>query len=148
RASPRAGHPMRDRLSNREHTLDQDLMDLGISPHPRVVLAVEGETEQAHVPLVWRELDYRDAPELMRLFMLGGVNKNLETVAALAVAPLVGPKIHGGRPAWPLIKPPTCFQDQFQRRLNDPVCHRWSSSQTAAISLSVRAETETGSAST
>ena len=102
-------HPLRDRLSSREQTLDEDLMDLGISPHPRVVLAVEGETEQAHVPLIWRELDYPDAPELMRLFMLGGVNKNLEKVAALAAAPLVGPKIQGARPAWPLIKPPTCF---------------------------------------
>jgi hypothetical protein len=104
-----ARHPLRDRLSNREQTLDQDLMDLGISPHPRVVLAVEGETEQTHVPLVWRGLDYPDAPELMRLFMLGGVNKNLEKVAALAAAPLVGPKIQGTRPAWQLIKPPTCF---------------------------------------
>ena len=104
-----AEHPLRDRLSNREQTLDQDLMDLGISPHPRVVLAVEGETEQAHVPLVWRELDYPDAPELMRLFMLGGVNKNLEKVAALAAAPLVGPKVQGAREAWTLIKPPTCF---------------------------------------
>jgi hypothetical protein len=102
-------HPLRDRLSSREQALDQDLMDLGISPHPRVILAVEGETEQAHVPLVWRELDYPDAPELMRLFMLGGVNKNLEKVASLAAAPLLGPRIQGARPGWALIKPPTCF---------------------------------------
>jgi hypothetical protein len=107
---PRTGwHPLHERLSGREQTLDEDLMDLGISPHPRVVLAVEGETEQTHVPLVWQELDYPDAPELMRLLMLGGVAKNLEKVAALAAAPLVGPKIQGQRPAWPLIKPPTCL---------------------------------------
>jgi hypothetical protein len=107
---PRNGwHPLNERLSDREQTLDEDLMDLGISPHPRVVLAVEGETEQAHVPRVWKELDYPDAPELMRLLMLGGVSKDLEKVAALAVAPLVGPKIQSQRSAWSLIKPPTCL---------------------------------------
>jgi len=45
-------HPLCDRLSTRDQTLDEDLMDLGLSPHPRVVLAVEGETEEVHVPLV------------------------------------------------------------------------------------------------
>jgi hypothetical protein len=102
-------HPLHERLSYRHQTLDQDLVALGISPHPRVVLAIEGETEQAHVPRIWKELDYPDAPELMRLLMLGGVNRDLEKVAALAAAPLVGPKIHGARPAWSLIKPPTCL---------------------------------------
>jgi hypothetical protein len=102
-------HPLHERLSSRRQTLDEDLVDLGISPHPRVILAVEGETEQTHVPLIWKELDYPDAPELMRLLMLGGVARNLEKVAALAAAPLVGPKIHGARPAWSLIKPPTCL---------------------------------------
>src|SRR5262249_29924265 len=43
------------------------------------------------------------------LLMLGGVDRDLEKVAALAAAPLVGPKIHGQRSAWPLIKPPTCL---------------------------------------
>lgn len=58
-------HPLHERLSYREQTLDEDLMDLGCHPpHPRVVLAVEGETEQVHVPLIWKELDYPDAPEL------------------------------------------------------------------------------------
>lgn len=102
-------HQLRERLSSRPQTLDEDLMDLGISPHPRVVLAVEGETEQAHVPKVWKELDYPDAPELMRLLMLGGVDRDLEKVAALAAAPLVGPKMQGARPVWPLIKPPSCL---------------------------------------
>lgn len=83
---------LHERLSYRERTLDQDLMGLGISPHPRVVLAVEGETEQEHVPGVWKELDYPDAPELMRLLMLEGTTKDLVKVAALAAAPLVAGK--------------------------------------------------------
>jgi hypothetical protein len=106
---PSGSHAHQERLSHREQTLDEDLVGLGISPHPPVVLAVEGETEQAHVPRVWKELDYPDAPELMRLLMLGGVARDLEKVAALAVAPLVGPKIPSHRPAWPLIKPPACL---------------------------------------
>ena len=49
-----AWHPLHERLSRRECTLDEDLMRLGISPHPRVVLAVEGETEREHVPRIGR----------------------------------------------------------------------------------------------
>lgn len=100
-------NPFAERLSRRSQTLDENLMDLGISPHPRVILAIEGETEQVHVPLVWRELGYPDAPELMRLLMLGGVTRDLEKVAAVAVAPLVGQKAPTERHAWLLIKPPS-----------------------------------------
>jgi hypothetical protein len=46
------------------------------------VLATEGETEEAHIPLVWKVLDYPDAPELMRPLKLGGVDRDLEKVAA------------------------------------------------------------------
>ncbi len=65
----RSWHPLHERLSYRHDTLDQDLMRLGVSPHPRVVLAVEGETEQDHVPRIWKELNYPDFPELTRLFI-------------------------------------------------------------------------------
>jgi hypothetical protein len=99
-------HPLHERLSYRKDTLDQNLMELGISPHPRVVLAIEGDTEQVHAPLAWKALGYPDAPELMRLLKLGSVDRDLEKVAALAAAPLVGGEI--GRPeGWWLIKPPT-----------------------------------------
>lgn len=101
-----AWHPLHDRLSYRSGTLDQNLMQLGISPHPRVVLAVEGEAEEIHAPLVWKALGFPDAPELMRVLKLGGVDRKLEKVAALAAAPLVGGKIEG-RGGWWLIKPPT-----------------------------------------
>jgi hypothetical protein len=100
-------HWLHERLSYRRGTLDEDLMRLGISPHPRVVLAVEGETEQVHVPLVWKDLGYSDAPELMRLLMLGGVDRDLEKVAALAAAPLVGQRAPSQRGGWLLIKPPS-----------------------------------------
>jgi hypothetical protein len=103
-----AWHPLHERLSYRPETLDQDLTHLGLSPHPRVVLAVEGEAEEVHTPLVWRTLGYPQAPELVRLLKLGGVNTKLQKVAALAVTPLVGGKIDvPGRECWRLIKPPT-----------------------------------------
>ena len=105
-SSFRGWHPLDERLSSRPETLDQNLVTLGISPHPRVVLAVEGDTEQVHVPLVWQALGYPDAPELMRLLKLGGVDRDLKKIAALAAAPLVGGKIEGSD-GWWLIKPPT-----------------------------------------
>ena len=37
--------PELDGVSDDPDTLDEDLIRLGISPHPRVVLALEGETE-------------------------------------------------------------------------------------------------------
>ena len=45
----------------------------------------------------------------MRLLMLGGVDRDMEKVAALAAAPLVGQKAPSQKPAWLLIKPPTCL---------------------------------------
>jgi len=39
-----------------------------------------------------------DAPELLRLLMLGGVDRDLEKVAALAAAPLIGQKAPSQNP--------------------------------------------------
>lgn len=104
--SARAWHPLHERLSYRRDSLDQDLTRLGISPHPRVVLAIEGDTEEIHVPKVWKALGYAVAPELVRILKLGGVDHDLKKVAALAAAPLVGQRVPG-QDFWQLIKPPT-----------------------------------------
>ena len=99
-------HPLHERLSYRAKTLDENLVSLGISPHPRVVLALEGDTEMYHAPFVWRALGFADAPELMRLLKLGAANRDLAKLAALAAAPLVSEKVPG-TDAWTLIKPYT-----------------------------------------
>ena len=99
-----AWHPLHERLSYRPKTLDENLVSLGISPHPRVVLALEGETEMFHAPFVWRALGFSDAPELMRLLKLGAANRDLIKLAVLAAAPLVSEKVPG-TDAWTLIKP-------------------------------------------
>lgn len=99
-------HPLHERLSNHKDTLDEALTDLGVSPHPRVVLALEGETEVYHAPLIWRTLGYSSAPKLIRILKLGGVSQNLQKVAALNVAPLVGKQAPAPRAtAWTVIRP-------------------------------------------
>jgi hypothetical protein len=98
-------HPLSERLSYHPETLDDDLVRLGISPHPRVVLALEGETEAYHAPLVWQALGFSEAPELMRLLKLGGTNHDLTKVAAVTAAPLVGGQVLPNE--WKLIKPYT-----------------------------------------
>jgi hypothetical protein len=105
-AKTMARHPLHERLSYRPKTLDENLVALGISPHPRVVLALEGETEMYHAPFVWRALGFSDAPELLRLLKLGAANRDLVKLAALAAAPLVSEKVPG-TDAWTLIKPYT-----------------------------------------
>lgn len=101
-------HPLLERLSYRRASLDRDLMSLGISPHPRVVLAIEGKTEQLHVPRVWRALELPDAPELLRVITLGGVAKDPVTAGMLAATPLLEGQGPGGDFYWGS-KPPTCY---------------------------------------
>jgi hypothetical protein len=101
----RTWHPLAERISYRPGTLDEDLVRLGLSPHPRVVLALEGESEMYHVPRVWQALGFSDAPELMRLLKLGTVSRDLTKVAALTAAPLVSQKVLENE--WSLIKPYT-----------------------------------------
>jgi len=83
-------------------------MHLGLSPHPRVILAVEGETEESHVPRIWQKLGYPQAPELVRLLKLGGTKKDPVKVAALATTPLVTRLDQSGK-FWWINKPPTRF---------------------------------------
>lgn len=104
----RGWHPLRDRLSQREKSLDEELMNLGLSPHPRVVLAVEGETEELHAPLVWRALELPRAPELVRLLKLGGVGKDPVLPGVLAATPLLASQEEADDFWWGT-KPPTCF---------------------------------------
>jgi hypothetical protein len=100
-----AWHPLVERISYHPGTLDEDLIRLGLSPHPRVVLALEGESEMYHAPRVWRALAFSDAPELMRLLKLGTVSRDLTKVAAVTAAPLVSQKVLENE--WSLIKPYT-----------------------------------------
>lgn len=57
-------HPRLERLSYRRRTLDETLASLGVSPHPSVVLVVEGETEEFMIPRVWERLEVQPQADL------------------------------------------------------------------------------------
>ena len=101
-------HPLTERLSLRSQTLDQDLMEAGLSPHYGVVLALEGDTEDIHAPAVLELLGPSNASELVRIMALGGVDKDPVPVGALAATPLVTRKNDDGR-FWWVMRPPTRF---------------------------------------
>jgi hypothetical protein len=97
-------HPMVERLSYKPKTMDQVLDDLGVSPHPRAVLIVEGESEYATVPKVVEALNLQLAPDLVRVISMGGIHKDLNLIAAFAATPFVGEKLGD---SYLLTRPPT-----------------------------------------
>jgi hypothetical protein len=102
----RVWHPWDERLTaGRHESLDELLVDLGISPHTRVVLAVEGETEELLVPRVFSVLGLRQSPDLVRIMCLRGANKDLALLAAASIAPLLGQRRNDD--TFDLIRPPT-----------------------------------------
>ena len=103
-----AWHPLAERMSLRRQTLDQDLMDAGLSPHYGVVLALEGDTEEAHAPGVLELLGPANATELVRIMALGGVDKDPVPVGALAATPVVTRQSDDKR-FWWVMRPPTRF---------------------------------------
>lgn len=77
------------RISHRGETLDNVLARLGLSPHPRVVLIVEGHTEEQLFPRVRDTLGIPDSIEAMRFVTMRGIKENLSRLIALASAPLI-----------------------------------------------------------
>lgn len=94
-----------DRISDgRSEPIDALLAQLGVSPHPGVVLVVEGETEEILVPRVFDHLGLRRTPDLVRILCMRGADKDLSLVAAVSVAPLLGER-RGD--SYDMIRPPT-----------------------------------------
>ncbi len=92
------------RLTYRADSLDKLLTELGLSPHPGVILVVEGETEGELVPRVqdWLQMDSK--VELIRPIVLRGVSQRLTKLAAFACAPFIE-RVQGDY--WLLRRPPT-----------------------------------------
>jgi hypothetical protein len=82
-------HPLDDRIGRRRAQLDRVLTEFGLSPHPAVILILEGPSEM----YVMRELmEYFGIPRLdsfLRLQLLGGITKQTELLARY-VAPALG----------------------------------------------------------
>jgi len=100
----RSRHPRRERLGAPIEPLDQRLSRLGISPHPRVLLVLEGETEEYLTPAVFDALGIPHEPEWVRTVVMRSVDADLTKLAAFAAAPLLGERQGND---WLLIKPPT-----------------------------------------
>jgi len=86
---PLVRDPLYNRLKVDRGTLERVLMDFGLSPYPLVVLIVEGETEMLVVPRVMELLGVRQGVGAVKLVNAGGANKDLQLIAAYAVAPEV-----------------------------------------------------------
>jgi hypothetical protein len=102
-------HTEHERISYRGRPLDTNLSTLGLSPHPGVILVVEGETEEVFVPLVRDHTRIPGQAEVIQSVVLRGITRDLTKLAAFASAPLLGEKMrpHNQGDAWATVKPPT-----------------------------------------
>jgi hypothetical protein len=126
----RTYHPLGDRMSsNRIKPIDEILQDLHLSPHARVVLAVEGETEELLVPRVFDALELRQSPDLVRILCMRTDSRDLTMTVALNVAPILGQRLGDG---YAMVRPPTAIIVA-----SDPG-QRWSTPQKVADHLGAR----------
>lgn len=91
-AQPRRGwHPMDDRLSRHGETLDEALIDLGVSPHPRVLLILEGETEGILARKILEHLGLQLRDDELRIVLMRGVTQKSRVLklAAEAATPVI-----------------------------------------------------------
>lgn len=83
--------PLREqRLSARPDSTDEVLTDLGLSPHPSLVIGVEGATEELLLPRVFAALGIPLDDDWIRIIDFGGVGKELSNLAKFAAAPSLG----------------------------------------------------------
>ncbi|MFG2825301.1 hypothetical protein ACGFX4_38470 [Kitasatospora sp. NPDC048365] len=88
-----------DRLTPRHKdakTLGRALAELGLSPYPKVLLLVEGETGLYHVPRLVSELGLR-LPQDVRVQATKGSKVNPHLIARYSIAPRIGREIDKGR---------------------------------------------------
>jgi hypothetical protein len=88
--------PLHDRIgptAEEADTLERALGTFGLSPHPRVLLLVEGETEFDHVPRMLAEFGLA-RPERVRVQICKGSKVNTQLIARYGTTPRLGKKIH------------------------------------------------------
>jgi len=77
-------------LTARPHSLDASLTTLQLSPHPAVVIAVEGKTELLLVPRVMELLGMPSGENWYRVVPLDGTRKDLSLLARYSAEPMLG----------------------------------------------------------
>ena len=93
-----------ERVSHASESLDGLLSSLGLSPHPGVVLVVEGETEELLVPRVRDRLRLTDQTGIVRSAVMRGTKTGLTKLVGFAAGPVIERR-EGNH--WLLAKPPT-----------------------------------------
>lgn len=98
-------HPLLDRISDRQDgSLDRLLAAKGISPHPGVVLMVEGESEFHLVGRIRDHLSLGRDPDTIQVVCMRSADRQLALLAAATVAPILGDRREG---SFEMIRPPT-----------------------------------------
>lgn len=102
-------HPLHDRLSRQAtnaESLDESLGRFGLSPYPRVLLVVEGETELNHLPRLLAVIGL-DRPDLVRVQRAKGSQVSPQLLARYAISPRLGKRYPDG--SWQLVATPTAL---------------------------------------
>lgn len=90
---------LHDRVTPRHddaESLERALATLGLSPHPRVLLLVEGDTEMVHITQLLDQLGL-NRPDQVRLQNCRGSDVNPQLITRYAVAPRLGPRRGGAQ---------------------------------------------------
>lgn len=97
-ALPKPGERRRGEFDTRLKTrrqVDQVLTDYGLSPHPSLVLVLEGATEMRVFPQLLRRFGMRTDSQFIRIENAEGVNTGLAPLIAFAAAPRALPDSDG-----------------------------------------------------
>jgi hypothetical protein len=100
--------PQHDRLNPRyseAETLERALAELGLSPHPRVILLVEGKTELHHIRRLLTELSF-SRPQDVRVQACHGSKVNAHLIARYGITPRIGRRVSD---SWLLDASPTAL---------------------------------------
>jgi hypothetical protein len=108
KALPKPGLGRRDPLAGRlkpTGKVNRVLTELGVSPHPRLIFVVEGETEELLLPRVFAYFKIRPDREFIAIENARGVDRDLSALVAFAISPQV--VLEDGRKNLSLETPPT-----------------------------------------
>jgi hypothetical protein len=94
RPTDRWGTPFRFRLQQHGN-VDQLLTDFGLSPHPSLLLVVEGPGEANLLPRVIRMFAVRTDRDFIAIENMEGVHRDLDSLVAYAVGPQTEVSDHG-----------------------------------------------------
>jgi hypothetical protein len=90
-----ASHPLRERIQRTPEDLDPILMDYGLSPHPAVLVVLEGPSDMLLAARTMQQVGIRRARSFIELTQSGGVDRDVSLLAAFASTPELGRQLEG-----------------------------------------------------